>query len=721
MSCRFRQHIVSELFDKSIRGFYPGQVKQAQKSLFAWSFKCSRKDECDSIALGHPENSVLQEADPPIYACKFGEGQNFGHILVLANEDGQIGLRDTRQLGSSTPVKDVIATGARDGSVIIWDRRCKPHHKADEIAPAHQSLTNKSITSPSIRKAGTGGSVANNSVTGVLFQQQHILISAGASDGLIKLWDLRKTHGGGKRDPQCQSLLEHSGRSSHRGFTSLSISPSRDVLYISCMDNVIYAYHLANPTPHPVAEYTGHVNLTYFVKSCVSPCGSYILSGSSDNYAYIWLTDHPGKPVARLTGHFAEVTSVGWCPIDDEKLVTCADDMKLRIFRRKNANMDDFDEKANICGMSEPYIGEHDGDSTITNRSEVETKERRVCDSQEPLPPLPVTPSTLRNRGSLIATPSNTREREGQCSSHASQTLPQTPQQQTPRHKHGVRGRVTPCTPKTSERNTLLHWLASAKTPGTQRSPSTPGSTVVSDSKKASLKRKLTDLIDEDQENVRNEAKPKSPISPQKNILCTSAATNIPEISHPSAAKMLKYGDEAGPSNPRKCQNIGEESITDMNDSVKPIEIKDKEAIGSGFRKPVTNVSSKCFEKNAYSPNNENKDDIILQALETHVSVQNASSPAQFRFGHLTSPTANLPNYVVDGLSPHSRPENKVEKKRPLDWLTSFSHQRKLKFTRVPEKNIKNLSQFGASGTHKHRERKVLHIKHKKKKCHAPQ
>lgn len=69
-----------------------------------------------------------------------------------------------------------------------------------------------------------------------------------------------------------------------------------------------------------VAEYTGHMNSTYFVKSCISPCGSYLLSGSSDHSAYIWLTDHPGKPVAKLTGHFAEVTSVAWCPIDDEKV-----------------------------------------------------------------------------------------------------------------------------------------------------------------------------------------------------------------------------------------------------------------------------------------------------------------------------------------------------------------------------------------------------------------
>lgn len=42
---------------------------------------------------------------------------------------------------------------------------------------------NRSIASPSMRKVAAGGSLANNSVTGVVFQQQHTLISSGASDG----------------------------------------------------------------------------------------------------------------------------------------------------------------------------------------------------------------------------------------------------------------------------------------------------------------------------------------------------------------------------------------------------------------------------------------------------------------------------------------------------------------------------------------------------------
>ncbi|XP_068215363.1 protein lethal(2)denticleless-like [Palaemon carinicauda] len=764
MRIKARSHVIYELFDRDID--LRVQERKAQRSLFARSFRCYQEDEYDGIALDLLEASGQSSSEAPIYACRFGSGK-YGHILVLANEDGKLALRDTRDrssqaaieghqihgnaiyevcwipgtsefvsasgdqsaailtvrddgsvekvlslLGHSRSVKTVhvnpfdpyvIATGGRDGSIIIWDKRCKPHYRADDIAPAHYNQVLKTLSSPSVRKATQSGSSVNNSVTGVVFQLQHTLISSGASDGLLKIWDLRKTHSGVKRDPQCQNVLMHSGKSSHRGFTCMSVSPNRDVLYTSCMDNIIYAYHLANPTQKPVAEYSGHVNSTYFVKSCLSPCGSYLLSGSSDNNAYIWLTDKPGEPVAKLTGHFAEVTSVGWCPVDDEKIVTCADDMKLRVFRRKNVNDDDFEERLNTRGVSEAYYSDKLIEKTEKSKIEVSPEHSNTNSTQESkdsIPPLPVTPSSSKASVSFPATPSGSNVKES-LAAMSPQAYAVTPKQQTPRHRHKGKTKGTPRTPQTSERNTLLQWLATAKTPGSKESSSDQPMTV-SESKKANLKRKLTELLSEDQENVEKDKKEKSPHSSPKKVLCLSASVNTVDSPPPTVAKMLKYQEDEESRSLKVCN----EETSEMNECVKPIEDGDKVALHTGFRKPVTNIVKRMLDD----------DDLldscrITNKVPSKFESNNLTPSKPFRFGSLSSPTANLPNYVLDGSSPHNRPETPKEKKRNPDWLTNFGHQRKLKFSAVPDKG--NLGRIGSLVPHR-RQKKILQIKRKK-------
>lgn len=79
-------------------------------------------------------------------------------------------------------------------------------------------------------------------------------------------------------------------------------------------------------------KYTGHQNSTYFVKSSLSADGSYLISGSSDQSAYIWNVNN-SLPLVRLTGHNAEVTCVAWRQVGDLTLITCSDDMKHKQWR----------------------------------------------------------------------------------------------------------------------------------------------------------------------------------------------------------------------------------------------------------------------------------------------------------------------------------------------------------------------------------------------------
>lgn len=216
----------------------------------------------------------------------------------------------------------------------------------------------------------------------------------------------------------------------------------------------------------------------------------------------------------------------------------------------------------------------------------------------------------------------------------------------------------------------MLQWLVGAKTPTPQESPGAAGD---SDSRRNTHKRKLTDLMDEDQENLPDKENPtKSPNKDRSNILGSSNIFNSQTPPSVSAAKMLRYGGDSESDSLNKGQ---EDSSTDMADSLQPIDGQE-----SDFRKPVTNRLS--IENGSVA--NENSE------LCVQTKKQDADSGGHKWNGKFSSPTANLPNYIVDGTSPHNRPEVKIEKKRPTNWLTSISHQRKLNFSKTPDKVIKN-------------------------------
>ena len=147
--------------------------------------------------------------------------------------------------------------------------------------------------------------------------------------------------------------MNYTGGSTRNGFTSLKICPAGIRLYASCMDNTIYTYNISTYKPDPskliyilynlkegifittsfleiilaVAEFFGYQNSTYYVRICLSPDGQYLLSGSSDIYAYLWRTNKPGSPLVRLSGHAAEVTCVAWCRVGETKVLL------LRLYR----------------------------------------------------------------------------------------------------------------------------------------------------------------------------------------------------------------------------------------------------------------------------------------------------------------------------------------------------------------------------------------------------
>ncbi|XP_069464629.1 denticleless protein homolog [Ambystoma mexicanum] len=236
----------------------------------------------------------------------------------------------------------VFCTGGRDGNIMVWDTRCNKkdgfYRQVNQISGAHNTL-DKQTPSKSKKKKQTVRGLApsvdsQQSVTVVLFQDEHTLVSTGAVDGVVKVWDLRKTYTAYRQDPVPSKAFPYPGTSTRKlGYSSLVLDSTGTNVFANCTDDNIYMFNLTGLKTAPVAVFSGHKNSTFYIKSSVSPDDEFLLSGSSDQTAYIWRVSDPQHPPMMLQGHSQEVTSVAWCPSDFTKIATCSDDNTVRIWR----------------------------------------------------------------------------------------------------------------------------------------------------------------------------------------------------------------------------------------------------------------------------------------------------------------------------------------------------------------------------------------------------
>lgn len=225
----------------------------------------------DLLLVTASGDQTAQVIDMPTQRCTY---KMVGHTASL---------KETRfQPGNSS----VIATSSRDGSVQIWDLRCKgfegpvkdlkvsldPADKptassacggekntwlrsVNTIANAHTSrlcsypACNKQFPlGENLAKIESPGRRGDVSVTCLSFLQhgrEHLLITGSAADASVKLWDLRTTHSHRRtRATPLSSTRQPESHRNHRhyGLNSISLSGDGGRFYTLCRDNTVYAY-----------------------------------------------------------------------------------------------------------------------------------------------------------------------------------------------------------------------------------------------------------------------------------------------------------------------------------------------------------------------------------------------------------------------------------------------------------------------------------------------
>ncbi|XP_075605315.1 denticleless protein homolog [Balearica regulorum gibbericeps] len=238
--------------------------------------------------------------------------------------------------------KAVFCTGGRDGNIMVWDTRCNKkdgfYRQVNQISGAHNVVDKQTPSKPKKKRQNLRGLAPlvdfQQSVTAVLLQDEHTLISAGAVDGVIKVWDLRKNYAAYRQDPVPFKSFCYPGTSTRKlGYSSLVLDSTGANLFANCTDDSIYMFNMTSLRTIPVAVFSGHQNSTFYIKSSTSPDDQFLVSGSSDCNAYIWKVSEPSLPPRILLGHSQEVTSIAWCPSDFTKIATCSDDNTVRIWR----------------------------------------------------------------------------------------------------------------------------------------------------------------------------------------------------------------------------------------------------------------------------------------------------------------------------------------------------------------------------------------------------
>uniref|UniRef100_A0A158Q882 WD_REPEATS_REGION domain-containing protein n=1 Tax=Elaeophora elaphi TaxID=1147741 RepID=A0A158Q882_9BILA len=210
--------------------------------------------------------------------------------LVLQQFFGHEG--SVRALSTSDGNPDIFATGARDGTICIWDRRepqaavVRPFNILENthplLAPERQSIGTK-------RRSRMSVSMSSKGITSLVQYGENTLISASSSFKTgIRFWDLRYR---GKNNPF--RILEDPNSTSVRdfGIASMCLDRYSSSLFVASTDSKIYQYSVQGLSNSPVGILQGAKRSsfnTYDFIIAASPNSDHVIFGGGDCFAVIW-------------------------------------------------------------------------------------------------------------------------------------------------------------------------------------------------------------------------------------------------------------------------------------------------------------------------------------------------------------------------------------------------------------------------------------------------
>lgn len=257
--------------------------------------------------------------------------KSYGHILISSSRDGKARIWSTERAdpvlefaqdpakadfkNASFYYKDKFAIMSSRDVINVYNYHLE-EISSSEIKPALNYNTHKLVKTLKC----SGQSVTSLSCINA---NHSFYIFTASSDKTIEIWDMntgktaRRIVNAHSKPIHNFALPDYLSNSNNNCFVSAAVTDSIKLWDIR--EN------------HAIMHLQGHVNRYVNIETCISPCGTYIASGSEDNHAYVY-DIRMGLISYKTKGNHGDcVTSVAFNPIKPELITGCSDG-KLRAF-----------------------------------------------------------------------------------------------------------------------------------------------------------------------------------------------------------------------------------------------------------------------------------------------------------------------------------------------------------------------------------------------------
>ncbi|CAK1600515.1 unnamed protein product [Parnassius mnemosyne] len=582
------------------------------------------------------------EQDPPIFACRFSEAAGYEHILALANEDGRVAIQDT---------SNMKAAGALEGfqchNNAVFDLAWMPSHMNFVTVSGDHTACLWDVAEGAPKRILVFSNHTRSVKTAVFPPTNPSVFATGARDGHILLWDIRASNQPAvvlKPDNclmNCHSSFTPKTPSSHgkrprldnhRAISITGLVFQDDLTLISCgeCDGNIkvwdlrknYNIYKREPLPKHSIPYCGSSAKNGYTNLIIDDAKVRLYASCMDNVIYCFnISTYSAVPEQRYIGHenstFYIKTSLS---PDSMYLVSGSSDKNAYIWNVK---------------YSEPIVKLAGHWAEVTCAAWCQKGDTKIVTCSDDA------------RHKIWRIGREFAEKDMELKGQAE---------------------VVPRTDITS----LPKWGALDKTPNSLKRKlfTTPGSYSAKrlkpqeNSSIRRTKRCLTDLMNSSKPIEADEAE----------LLVKRLKLDVPSIPENEEPKLLPAGlkrhrDSAEKTPPSKKMCLFESdpssSITADWGYIPP-------KASTSFMTPTKNYEKKhCKLLSPKSPKTISPASLPFQSpIKT--------PPSKVKIISFSTPTKNLPNFVLDGEAPHLRLMSPMKKKQDTtNWLTLIVREKK--------------------------------------------